>query len=54
VNVAARLEAHTKVIARGIAADGATHQALSGRIPMERFEPVTLKGRSAATDVYGI
>jgi adenylate cyclase len=54
VNVAARLEAHTKVIARGIAADGATHQALDGRIPMERFEPVTLKGRSTATDVYGI
>jgi adenylate cyclase len=54
VNVAARLEGHTKVIARGIAVDGATHEALDGRIAMERFEPVTLKGKSAATDVYGI
>jgi adenylate cyclase len=54
VNVAARLEGHTKVIARGIAVDGATHEALNGRIAMERFEPVTLKGKSAATDVYGI
>jgi class 3 adenylate cyclase len=54
VNVAARLEGHTKVIARGIAVDGATHEALNGRIALERFEPVTLKGKSAATDVYGI
>jgi adenylate cyclase len=54
VNVAARLEGHTKVIARGIAVDGATYEALNGRIAMERFEPVTLKGKSAATDVYGI
>lgn len=54
VNVAARLEAHTKVIGRGIAMDGATREALNGRIPMERFEPVLLKGKSGATDVYGI
>jgi adenylate cyclase len=54
VNVAARLEAHTKVIGRGIAVDGATHEALNERIAMERFEPVTLKGKSAPTDVYGI
>jgi class 3 adenylate cyclase len=54
VNVAARLEAHTKVIDRGIAVDGATHEAVNERIPMERFEPVVLKGKSGPTEVYGI
>jgi adenylate cyclase len=54
VNVAARLEAHTKVIGRGIAVDGATYAALQQRIPMERFGFMDLKGKSLPTEVYGI
>jgi adenylate cyclase len=54
VNVAARLESHTKEIHRGIAACGATFAALADRIAMERLEPVTLKGKSTHTDVYAI
>jgi adenylate cyclase len=54
VNLAARLESHTKQIARGIVVDGATHAALNSRIAMEAFEPVTFKGKSVATPVYAI
>lgn len=54
VNVAARLEAHTKQIGRGIVVDGVTHAALRDRIQMEAFEPVLLKGRSVATPVYAL
>jgi adenylate cyclase len=54
VNVAARLEGHTKQIGRGIVVDGATYAALNGRIAMEAFEPVVLKGKSVPTPVYAI
>lgn len=54
VNLAARLEAHTKAIGRGIAIDGVTYEALNERIPMQRFEPATLKGKSVPTDVYAV
>jgi adenylate cyclase len=52
VNLAARLEAHTKTLGKGIAVDGATYAALQGRIAMEQCEPVTFKGKAAPTDVY--
>lgn len=54
VNLAARLEAHTKEIQRGIAVDGATFAALAQRIEMDRLESVVFKGRSLVTDVYAI
>jgi adenylate cyclase len=54
VNLAARLEVHTKQIERGIAVDGATYESLQGRIPMQAFDPVVFKGKSAATAVYAI
>lgn len=52
VNLAARLEAHTKAIGRGIVIDGATHAALDNRIVLEKFEPVIFKGKSVPTEVY--
>ncbi|HMA06765.1 MAG TPA: adenylate/guanylate cyclase domain-containing protein [Ramlibacter sp.] len=54
VNLASRLEAHTKAIGRGIAIDGATHAALDNRIVLEKFEPVIFKGKSVPTDVYAL
>jgi adenylate cyclase len=54
VNLASRLEAHTKAIGRGIAIDGATHAALDNRIVLEKFEPVIFKGKSVPTDVYAV
>ncbi len=52
VNRAARLEAHTKEIALGIAVDDATYAALQGRIPMQEMPAVTFKGKSVPTGVY--
>jgi class 3 adenylate cyclase len=54
VNLASRLEDHTKLIGRGIAIDGATHAALDNRIVLERFEPVVFKGKSVPTEVYAL
>jgi adenylate cyclase len=54
VNLASRLEAHTKAIGRGIVIDGATHAALDNRIVLEKFEPVIFKGKSVPTDVYAV
>jgi adenylate cyclase len=54
VNVAARLENHTKSISRGIAVDAATHDAVRGRIPLVRMGSVALKGKSGPTEVYAI
>jgi class 3 adenylate cyclase len=54
VNLASRLEAHTKAIGRGIVIDGATHAALDNRIVLEKFEPVIFRGKSVPTDVYAV
>ncbi len=54
VNLAARLEAHTKVLGRGIVIDGATQAAVGDRIVMDKCDPVTFKGKSVVTDVYAI
>jgi adenylate cyclase len=54
VNRAARLEAHTKVIARGIAVDEASYLALHGRIPMESLGELVFKGKTLPTGVYAI
>jgi class 3 adenylate cyclase len=54
VNLASRLESHTKAIGRGIVIDGATQAALDSRIVLEKFEPVTFKGKSVPTDVYAL
>ena len=52
VNLAARLEAHTKEIGKPIVVDGPTHAALRDRIPMESCGSFTFKGKTVATDVY--
>jgi adenylate cyclase len=54
VNLAARLEAHTKAIDKGIVVDGATYAALKDRIPMEACGEVTFKGKTVATAVFAV
>jgi len=54
VNLAARLEAHTKQAARGILIDGATHEALGGRVPCEALGAVQFKGKALAVDVFAV
>src|SRR5437762_277648 len=54
VNLAARLETHTKVAQRAILIDQATRSALSERITVEPLGPVPFKGKAAAVDVFSI
>ena len=54
VNLAARLEAHTKLAVRGILVDGATHAALAGRVASEPLGAVQFKGKAQAVDVFAI
>jgi class 3 adenylate cyclase len=52
VNLAARLEAHTKVARRAILIDGETRAGLAGHIPAEPLGPVAFKGMAAPVDVF--
>jgi adenylate cyclase len=54
VNLAARLEAHTKVAVRAILIDGETQVALGDRVPLEALGDVLFKGKSAAVPVFAI
>ncbi len=54
VNLAARLEAHTKVAVRSILIDGDTQVALGDRIALEALGDVLFKGKSAAVPVFAI
>lgn len=54
VNLAARLEAHTKVVQRGILIDEATRSALSERIAVEPLGPVPFRGKASAVDVFAV
>ena len=54
VNIAARLEAHTKVAQRPILIDGATRAMLGDRATVEALGPVPLKGKAATVDVFAI
>ena len=54
VNLAARLETHTKVAQRTILIDQATRSALSDRIAVEALGAVPLKGKSAAVEVFAV
>jgi class 3 adenylate cyclase len=54
VNLAARLEAHTKVAVRSILVDGATRAALAGRVASEALGAVQFKGKAQAVDVFAI
>ena len=54
VNLAARLEAHTKKAGRGILIDGDTQAALADRVATERLEEVQFKGKAAAVPVFAV
>jgi class 3 adenylate cyclase len=54
VNLAARLEEHTKVAKCSILIDESTQRALRSRIPTDALGSVTLKGRSAGVDVFAV
>jgi adenylate cyclase len=54
VNLAARLEAHTKVAARSILIDGATRAALDGSMKVEAIGAVTFRGKTVAVDVFAV
>src|SRR5262249_56132776 len=54
VNVAAHLEAHTKVLGRPILIDDTTRAALSSAVRVEDHGPVQLKSRAQAVRVYSV
>jgi len=54
VNLAARLEAHTKSAARGILLDGATQAAVADRVAADALGAVQFKGKAQAVDVFAI
>ena len=54
VNVASRLESHTKVAGRAILIDGATRSALKPGVAVESLGPVDIKGKSAPVEVFAV
>jgi class 3 adenylate cyclase len=54
VNLAARLDAHTKLAKRTILIDPATCMALSGRIPVEPVGAASFRGKAAPVEVYAV
>jgi class 3 adenylate cyclase len=54
VNVAARLEAHTKLAGQPVLMDGTTARALCERLPVAEQEPVMFKGKTVATPVFAL
>ncbi len=54
VNLAARLEAHTKVAQRAILTDGATRAGLGDGFAVEALGVVPIRGKAAAVDVFAV
>jgi adenylate cyclase len=54
VNLAARLEEHTKVAGRGILIDEDARRALPERVRMEALGAVSLKGKTAAVEIFAV
>jgi class 3 adenylate cyclase len=54
VNLAARLEAHTKMAGHGILVDDDTARAVSARVPVQALGPVALKGKALALAVHAV
>jgi class 3 adenylate cyclase len=54
VNLAARLEAHTKAVKREILVDPETAAALAGRIAVESTGAVSFRGKAAPVEVYAV
>ena len=54
VNIAARLEAHTKTVGRAVLFDAATHAELAGLLPSEPLGPVQFKGKTSEVEVFAL
>jgi adenylate cyclase len=54
VNLAARLEAHTKVAQRAILLDPTTRAELGDDVAIEALGPVTFRGKAAPVDVFAL
>jgi class 3 adenylate cyclase len=54
VNVAARLEQHTKAVARAILVDAATRAELGDAFAIEALGAVELRGKSAPVEVFAL
>ena len=54
VNLAARLESHTKVAVRPILIDSATHAAVANRFATESLGQVQIRGKKKPVDVYAV
>ena len=54
VNLASRLESHTKVAQRSILIDGPTRQGVRDALTLESLGPVTLPGKTQAVDVFAV
>jgi class 3 adenylate cyclase len=54
VNLAARLEAHTKTVGRTILTDAATRNAVGDRCRIEALGTANLKGKAECVEVYSV
>jgi class 3 adenylate cyclase len=54
VNLASRLEAHTKVADRAIIIDASTREGLPGSTGVEALGPLTVRGKTQAVEVFGV
>ena len=54
VNLAARLEAHTKVAGYGILIDDATRRALDNNVSTKLLGRVPLKGKAAPVEIFAV
>jgi len=54
VNVASRLEGHTKVAGRAVLIDGETRAGLRDDVAVEELGPVPIRGKLQAVEVYAV
>jgi len=54
VNVASRLESHTKEVGQPILIDDATRAGLRGQISVDALGPVPLRGKARSVDVFAV
>jgi class 3 adenylate cyclase len=54
VNLASRLEAHTKVANQAIIIDAVTREGMHGAVDVEALGPLTVRGKTRAVDVFAV
>jgi class 3 adenylate cyclase len=54
VNLASRLESHTKAAERTILIDGVTRAALGDRVALEPLGPVAIRGKAVPVEVFSV